>query len=89
MDYIIPGLLGFLVGGVLFGVSYQSVFLKISGLSALGKINLANLLHVNHWLIISLFVLCTVIFYVGSKIYEAKNPSQEKIHQLDFNDLAQ
>lgn len=70
LDYLIPGVIGFLTGGVLFGLSYQSVFLKVSDIASYGQKTLEDLLHVNHWILILLFGLCTLIFYVGSKIVE-------------------
>jgi len=70
LDYLIPGLLGFLTGGILFGVTYQSIFLKISTIGNYGQKTLEDLFHVNHWLFVGLFVLCTLVFYVASKIAE-------------------
>jgi len=70
LDYLIPGLLGFLTGGILFGVTYQSVFLKISTIGNYGQKTLEDLLQVNHWIFIALFVLCTFVFYVATKITE-------------------
>jgi hypothetical protein len=78
LDYLIPGLLGFLTGGILFGATYQSVFLKISTIGDYGQQTLAELFHVNHWLFIGLFVLCTGVFYVGSKIAESSKTSEKQ-----------
>ncbi|SHI49869.1 hypothetical protein SAMN02746098_04185 [Desulfosporosinus lacus DSM 15449] len=77
MDYLIPGLLGFLTGGILFGVTYQSIFLKISTIGNYGQKTLEDLFHVNHWLFVGLFVLCTLVFYVASKI--AENSKKTKL----------
>ena len=63
--------MGFLTGGVLFGETY-SFFLKISSYASYGQKTLAELLKMNPWILISVFVGCTLIFYVGSKIAEAK-----------------
>lgn len=76
MDYLIPGLLGFLTGGVLFGLSYQSLFLKISKIGDFGQKTLEDLLQVNHWLFVALFVLCTLVFYVASKIAESSKKKE-------------
>lgn len=70
LDYLIPGVLGLLTGGILFGTTYETVFLKIAKIAAYGEQTLEDLAHVNHWLFIGLFVLCTLIFYVGSRIRE-------------------
>gem|GEM_PF-2026521 len=86
MDYLIPGILGFLVGGAFFGATYQSFFTKISTIGDYGQQTLADILHVNHWLFISLFVLCTVAFYVGSKIMEKQqNASTTQSKDLNLN----
>jgi len=82
LDYLFPGLLGFLTGGILFGATYQSVFLKISKIGNYGEKTLSELFHVNHWLFISLFVLCNGAFYVGSKIAESSKGSVEQ-HSID------
>jgi len=78
VDYLIPGLLGFLTGGILFGATYQAVFLKISTIGDYGQKTLAELFHVNHWLFIGLFVLCTGVFYVVSKIAESSKETDDK-----------
>jgi len=78
LDYLIPGLLGFLVGGVIFGATYQAVFMKISTIGSYGQQTLEEILHVNHWLFILLFVLCTVAFYVASKIMEKPKDASTK-----------
>jgi len=78
IDYLIPGLFGFLTGGILFGATYKSVFLKISTIGDYGQKTLEELFHVNHWLFIGLFVLCTGIFYVGSKIAESSKKSEKQ-----------
>lgn len=79
LDYLIPGLLGFLTGGVLFGVTYQSFFLKISNIGSYGQKTLEDLLHVNHWLFVAMFVLATLLFYVSSQIME--HPNTETLEQ--------
>jgi hypothetical protein len=86
LDYLIPGVFGFLVGGVLFGATYQAVFMKISTIGSYGQQTLEEILHVNHWLFISLFVLCTVAFYAGSKIMEKQqNASTTQSKDLNLN----
>lgn len=79
LDYWIPGLLGFLTGGVIFGVTYQSIFMKISTLAAYEQKTLEDFSGVNHWLFISLFVLSTAVFYVGSKIAEQSKQVENKV----------
>ncbi|MCX6031909.1 MAG: hypothetical protein NT169_21750 [Chloroflexi bacterium] len=68
MDYIVPGFLGFLVGAILFGLTYPTVFPVISGIANLGSVYLPDLLNVNHWLLIAVFTLMTLfLFYVLDK----------------------
>jgi len=78
IDYLIPGLLGFLTGGVIFGVTYPSIFLKISTMASYGQKTLEDLFQVNHWLFIALFSLLTLVFYIGSKIAEQSNEAKIK-----------
>ena len=74
------------MGGVLFGATYQSVFMKISTIGSYGQQTLEDILHVNHWLFISLFVLCTIVFYVGSKMMEnSKEVSITQAKDLNMN----
>lgn len=61
---MIPGLLGFLVGAVLYGATYQNVFPSISKIVNLGSAILPSVFDVNLWLVILLFVLITLtLFY--------------------------
>ncbi len=61
---MIPGLLGFLTGAVLYGASYQQVFPSISKLVNLGAAILPGVFDVNLWLVILLFVVITLtLFY--------------------------
>ncbi len=61
MDYLIPGLGGFLVGAAIFGLTYQQVYPKISAIANIGAKSLPQLWDINHWLIITFFVLATVL----------------------------
>ncbi len=65
LDYLIPGFLGFLVGAILFGVTYAQVFPVISGIANLGAIYMPDLFAVNHWLLILfLAVFSGYLFYI-------------------------
>ena len=60
--------MGFLVGAILYGLTYQQVFPQISAIANIGSTVLPDLFHVNHWLVIILFTQITLIlFYVLSK----------------------
>lgn len=76
MDYLIPGMLGFLVGAILFGLTYQQVFPAISAIANLGDVYLGGLFRVNHWLIILLFTEVTLLlfYYLARK----GDPRREK-----------
>lgn len=68
LDYLIPGLLGFLTGAVLFGATYQQVFQSIYALANYGSKTLAQLWNVNHWLLILLFIQASgIAFYFFEK----------------------
>lgn len=68
MDYLIPGMLGFLAGAIVFGLTYGAVYPAISGLANLGNTYMPDLFNVNHWLLIVLLVLISLyMFYVLGK----------------------
>ncbi len=60
-----PGLLGFLAGAVIYGLTYQYVFPAISKLANLGNVVLPDLLNINPYLTVLLFSLVIVfVFYL-------------------------
>ena len=63
MDYIIPGFLGFLVGAVIYGLTYQFVFPQIEALAKLGNVVMPDLWHLNPFLFILLFTLITLMLF--------------------------
>ncbi|MEI7846335.1 MAG: hypothetical protein WCK35_11075 [Chloroflexota bacterium] len=63
MDYIIPGFLGFLVGAVIYGLTYQFVFPPIEALAKLGNVVMPDLWHLNPFLFILLFTLVTIMLF--------------------------
>ncbi len=52
MDYIVPGLLGFLTGAVIFGLTYQQVYPVISAIANYGNVNMPDLWNVSSFLFI-------------------------------------
>lgn len=61
---MIPGLLGFLTGALIYGALYPSVFPTISALVNLGSTILPQALNVDLWLTVLFFVLVTAtLFY--------------------------
>lgn len=68
LDYLIPGLLGFLAGGILFGATYQQIFVPIHAIGNYGSQPLSVLWGVNHWLLILLFLQFSIAaFYIFEK----------------------
>ena len=63
MDYLIPGLLGFLTGAVLYGLTYQPVFPKISAVANYGATVMPDLWNVSAALIIILFTLISLLLF--------------------------
>jgi hypothetical protein len=63
LDYLIPGLLGFLVGAVIYGLTYQLVFPQISALANFGNTNIPDLWNVSPFLFILLFTLISLLLF--------------------------
>jgi len=65
LDYIVPGLLGFLTGAAIYGLIYPQVFPAINAIANYGNVVAAQLFNVNDWLLVVLFaVLSVVLFYL-------------------------
>ncbi|MGE5590694.1 MAG: hypothetical protein ACM3ZA_08800 [Bacillota bacterium] len=61
-------MLGFLFGGILFGLSYNSVYMPIYKLANIGPVTMASLWNVSPWLIILLFTqVSLLLFYFFEK----------------------
>jgi hypothetical protein len=57
--------LGFLTGAVIFGLTYQQVFPKISALANFGNVVLPDLWNLNPYLVVVLFALMSgLLFYL-------------------------
>lgn len=54
---------GFLVGAVLFGLTYQQVFPKISALANYGNAVLPELWNLNPYLVVVLFALISLLLF--------------------------
>jgi hypothetical protein len=68
LDYLIPGMLGFLVGAALFGLTYAQVFPVISTIANYGVTYFPDLFRVNHWLFIAFLALFSAyLFYIFNK----------------------
>jgi hypothetical protein len=65
MDYIVPGFLGFLTGAVIYGLTYDQVFPKISAIANYGNTTLPDLWNINPFLTILFFALMSLfLFYM-------------------------
>ena len=65
LDYLIPGLLGFLVGAGLFGLTYQAVFPPIAAIANSGSVVIPDLWNLSPFLTVLLFTLLAVfLFYL-------------------------
>jgi len=65
LDYLVPGLLGFLTGAVIWGLTYQSVFPKISAIANYGNVVIPDLWKINPYLAVFVFALMAlVLFYL-------------------------
>ena len=63
MDYLIPGLFGFLTGAVIFGLTYQQVFPKISAIANVGPVVMPDLWNVNAILFTVVFTLMSLLLF--------------------------
>jgi hypothetical protein len=63
LDYIVPGLLGFLTGAVIYGLTYQQVFPMISGIASYGNIIIPEAWNVDPFLFITLFALISLLLF--------------------------
>lgn len=65
LDYLIPGLLGFLVGAGLYGITYPTVFPAISAIANSGSVVIPDLWNLNPFLTVLLFTLLALfLFYL-------------------------
>jgi hypothetical protein len=60
---LVPGLLGFLTGAVIYGLTYQQVFPTISAIANYGATIIPDLWHVSPFLFITLFTLISVLLF--------------------------
>ncbi|MEW6286130.1 MAG: DUF6691 family protein [Chloroflexota bacterium] len=63
LDYLIPGLLGFLVGAVIYGLTYQQVFPAISALANYGNTTMPDLWNISPFLTILAFALMSLLLF--------------------------
>jgi hypothetical protein len=65
VDYLVPGLLGFLAGAALWGLTYEQVFPQISKLANLGNVVMPDLWNLNPYLtVIAFSLMALLLFYL-------------------------
>lgn len=65
LDYIVPGLLGFLTGAVIYGLTYEAVFPGISAIANYGNVVLPDLWNLDPFLTVLTFALMSfLLFYL-------------------------
>jgi hypothetical protein len=65
VDYLIPGTLGFLVGAVLFGLTYRSFMPQLKEILDFGALPLTDLLNLSAGLAVAVFALMfLLVLYV-------------------------
>lgn len=65
LDYLIPGLLGFLVGAGIYGLTYSSVFPVISAIANSGSVVIPDLWNLSPFLTVVFFALMAIfLFYL-------------------------
>lgn len=63
LDYLIPGVLGFVVGAVLYGLTYSQVFPQISAIANLGGVVIPDLWNLNPYLTVLTFALMALLLF--------------------------
>jgi uncharacterized membrane protein YedE/YeeE len=65
LDYLIPGLLGFLTGAMLYGLTYSTVFPAISAIANAGNVVIPDVWDLSPFLTITVFALMALfLFYL-------------------------
>jgi hypothetical protein len=79
LDYLIPGLLGFLTGAVIYGLTYQNVFPQISKLANLGNVVMPGLWNINPYLTVLAFsLMALLLFYLIDRAGMQRKEKEEK-----------
>ena len=56
-------ILGMLIGAAVYAEVYPMVSRSIGTWGAFGKITIPGLLHINHWIVITVFVVCGLVLF--------------------------
>jgi uncharacterized membrane protein YedE/YeeE len=69
LDYLIPGLLGFLVGAAIYGLTYQQIFPAISAIANVGNVVIPDLWNLSPFLTVVFFALMAMfLFYLIDRV---------------------
>jgi membrane protein implicated in regulation of membrane protease activity len=73
-------LLGFLVGAIIYGLTYQNVFPQISKIAALGNVVMPDLWNLNPYLTVLAFsLMALLLFYLIDRAgMQRKEKNQDK-----------
>ena len=63
LDYLVSGFLGLFAGSLLFGLTYQAVFVPIAKIANLGNTTLPVILNVSPQLVAGVFILLVVLLF--------------------------
>ncbi len=75
---MIPGLLGFFVGAILYGLTYQQVVPKIEAIAKIGNVVMPDLWNLSPYLFVLLFTLVSVLlFYLIDRAGLHRNEKKE------------
>ena len=73
LDYLIPGFLGFLVGGIAFGLSYPSFMPGLTKVMNLGNLSLPEMLNLSPGLTVVVVVLLfSLVLYIVERLNVAR-----------------
>jgi hypothetical protein len=78
---LIPGLLGFFTGAVIFGLTYQQVFPQISALANYGNVVIPGLWNLDPYLTVVAFALMALLlFYLIDRMGMHRNGMKQDSH---------
>ena len=81
---MVPGLLGFLTGAVIYGLTYQQVFPQISKLANLGSVVMPDLWNLNPYLTVLAFsLMALLLFYLIDRAGMQRKEKEEKEEKKD------
>jgi hypothetical protein len=81
---LVPCLLGFLTGAVIFGLTYQQVFPQISKIANLGNVVMPGLWNLNPYLTVLAFSLMALfLFYLIDRVGMQRKEKEENKEKGD------